>query len=187
MELPISLSDFSVKERGLVFLFLTLLAWNVFDYFFYRPVSSRLSTISIELMTKKNQVEQRRLWFKKISPTREKIRMALVDLRRPYASDPSVQVAEFNRIIREALDRHGIQIKSMNPGNISDVPGKQYKLLTYELDLRSSYNELGLFISDLENAELLFEIAGLKISPVEGQPMVNKVILKLNAYIVSFS
>jgi hypothetical protein len=55
--------------------------------------------------------------------------------------------------------------------------------LAINLDLLCDYHHLGKFINDLENAEILFGVEGIRITSQEGNYFQQKVNLILKTYV----
>lgn len=186
MNIPISLGDFGLKEKALLGIMGMALIWAAFDGLFYRPVAKELDSVRMTVTEKRNTENQEQIRSNKLAPIRESVQRELIDLKRPYLIETNQQIAEFNRVIDDALDRHNIQVKSMSPGNVQAIQGKEYQLLTYTQELNCDYNQLGHYMSDLENAELLIEVTNLEITPLSDELGRHKVRLELNAYLFKF-
>jgi hypothetical protein len=59
-------------------------------------------------------------------------------------------------------------------------------LQTFNQELNCGYNELGFYLSDLENAEMFIEVTNLEITPLNDESGRHKVNLQLNAYLFNF-
>jgi Tfp pilus assembly protein PilO len=186
MNLPITLDDFSLKEKALLGVLGMSLVWVAFDNSLYRPVAREMGTVKAKITELNGQVELGKKWSEKITPTRRRVQPELEVLKRPYLIEINKQVAECNRIIDTALDRQNIQVKSMNPGNVQPIQGKQYQMITFNQELNCGYNQLGAYLSDLENAELLIEVADIQITPLSDDSKRHKINLQLNAYLFNF-
>jgi hypothetical protein len=180
------MADFSLKEKAVLGIIGMALVWILFDSLFYRPVARELGGVNAHITELTKQVEQSKQWSEKIAPVRQQVELELETLKLPYLIESTRQVAEFNRIIDSALDRQNIQVRSMIPGNVKPVPGKQYQLMTYSQELNCDYNQLGSYISELENANMLIEVADLQVNPSVGEDAKQKVVIQLNAYLFNF-
>lgn len=149
------------KERLLiVFLSAIVVIVAGLYYIFYMPVMKRLRTSFIECRACENEVREARnliemageLYTERVLITEEGISQAIDELTSRGKSE-------------------GINFISINPGEAKKEKDLQYKILPIEMEIESTYEQLGVFLGSLDDLNKgIFKVKSLSTASSEKDP-----------------
>jgi len=96
---------------------------------------------------------------------------------------PESQVALLLQKISDMANKDNVKIMQIKPGKESKAKDSGLSTLSINLDLVSSYHNLGLFVNDIENASELMAIEGMRIESDPVNYLQQRVNLAVKTYV----
>ena len=127
---------------------------------FYAPLITSLKTEYSECRAAENEVKE--------------CRDIIASSGRVYGDRVLMTEKELSRAMNE-LTKHGkakgIDFISINPGKINKRKGSRYKTLLIEMEIESTYKDIGTFLGSLDDLEkCLVKVNSFRMSPGDKDP-----------------
>ncbi|MDD5431372.1 MAG: type 4a pilus biogenesis protein PilO [Candidatus Omnitrophica bacterium] len=189
---------FNLDNKKILLIFIAFIVVSYLDYSFI--LSKQMDSISvIEPKIKKlkkdlSSLDNDLLKMEELKKKQAEVAQKGLSKSKRLVSED--QVSSLFKDISDIANKNDIKVGQMKPGkdvpvatapktNKPGAPVATSKLSTFTIDLEllCAYHNLGAFINDLENSDVLIMVQSLKIMPEGENYMRQKVNLQLKTYV----
>lgn len=185
------IKEFFGDEEKKIYLIgvVTLITGVLYVSFIILPKMSELARTSREVSDLKDQINVVTSRVKKMEETSGKLE-SLRNEQKTYAKQlpPEKEVPSLLEGLSSIAEKAGVDIKSITPYAIIEPDPKfaqdvYYREMPLLLTAKSGYHQLGMFISDLEEAQRFITIEDVRIRYDDKAPRMHNVRMLLKTYV----
>ena len=177
----------------LVFVVIAIAIW-AFDRFYYTPQNRRILPFKEEIKAANQKMEQLLLLTKGVETVEAEVVHLEGELKT--LSERTLKGQEFRTFLRHlAGETNSLQMKIISiipqeeklslPKEKKETPVFQYRKVTVQMVLLSTYMRLGAYLRDLQKLPFLINVDSLQIEKNEEVSPSLKVTMGLSMYIIS--
>ncbi len=183
----------SREKLLLVFVGIAMVVW-AFDRFYYTPQRRRILSLKEEIKAANQKMEQFLLLTKGVETVEAEVAHLEGELKT--LSERTLKGQEFRTFLRHlARESNSLQMKIISitpqeerlslPGERKEVRVSQYRKVTVQMVLLSTYMRLGAYLKDLQKLPFLVNVDSLQIERNEEMSPSQKVTMGLSIYTLS--
>jgi len=170
------------------------IAFLIFDRAYITPQSRKISQLKEEVKTADQKMKEFLLLTTGVETV--EVEVARLEKELKGLSDRTLKGEEFRAFLRHlarASEALQMKIVSLNPveeklsapEGKKESPALQYKKVTVQMVVHSTYHKLGIYLRDVENLPFLLHVDSLQIERSEESVPLLKVTMKLSMHIIS--
>lgn len=184
------------REKILAVLAIIAIAIWAFDRFYYTPQSRKIKTLKAEAKAADLKLEESLLMEKGIETLEADVLRREGDLKR--LSERTLRGQEFKTFLKHlARESNSLQMKviSLTPQEEKLLPperkkegsASQYRRISVQMVLHSTYPKLGTYLKGIEELPFLINVDNLQVEKNEEVQPLLKVTIGLSIYIIEES
>ena len=179
----------------IVFVVIAIAIW-AFDHFYYTPQTHKISRLKADINAADLKLKESLLVTEGVETLEAEVHRLEGELKR--LSERTLKGEEFRTFLRHlARESDSLQMKviSLNPQEEKLPPpeGKkeasasQYRRVSVQMVLHSTYTKLGAYLKGIEELPFLINVDNLQVEKEEGVQPLLKVTMGLSMYIIEKS
>jgi Tfp pilus assembly protein PilO len=180
------------REKILVVLAIIAIAIWAFDRFYYTPQIHKMKLLEAEIKAADLKLNESLLMAKGMETLEAEVLHQEGELKR--LSERTLKGEEFRTFLKHlARESDPLQMKVISltpqeeklppPERKKESPASQYRRVTVQMVLHSTYTKLGAYLKGIEELPFLINVDNLQVEKEEGVQPLLKVTMGLSMYI----
>jgi Tfp pilus assembly protein PilO len=182
------------REKILIVLAIVVIGILAFDRFYYTPQSRKIQRLKTEVKEADLKLNEFLLVAKGVETLETEVLRQEGELKR--LSERTLKGEEFRTFLKHlARESDSLQMKVISltpqeerlppPEGKKETPASQYRKVSVQMVLHSTYTKLGGYLKGIEELPFLINVDNLQIEKNEEVQPLLKVTLGLSMYIIS--
>jgi ATP-dependent Lon protease len=182
------------REKMLIFFALIAVAIWAFDHFYYAPQSRRLSTLREEVNAADLKLKEFTLFTKGVEAAEAEVSRLEDELKK--LNERMLRGEEFRTFLRHlGRDSDRLQMKMISltsqeeklslPEEKKAAPPAQYKKVTIQMVLHSTFSGLRTYLKGIEELPFLVTVDHVRVERMDERIPLLRVTMGLSVYVIS--
>ena len=179
----------------IVFVVIAIAIW-AFDHFYYTPQTHKISRLKADINAADLKLKESLLVTEGVETLEAEVHRLEGELKR--LSERTLKGEEFRTFLRHlARESDPLQMKVISlipqeeklppPEGKKESPASQYRRVSVQMVLHSTYTKLGAYLKGIEELPFLINVDNLQVEKEEGVQPLLKVTMGLSMYIIEKS